>query len=99
MESLPHELVRTIRDYVYCFNWRTCKKKEASLIQTFRNTVHDAIWIRDTDEWTLFGLWFLIYLPREQHIAHRRPLIPPQEKYYRDNYKGWYVHRIQWING
>lgn len=98
MEQLPRELVREIRSYVYRFDWRTCKKREACLITSFSKTVHEAVWIEE--EWTLFGLWFLIYLPHEFHCAHLRPpLIPPRDENYRDDYKGWYIHRIQWING
>ena len=101
MEQLPNELVRHIRSFVYPFNWRTCKKQEASLVKCLDKSLREAIWL-DSEEkeyWTMFGLWFLLYLPREIHHAPRRPpLIPPSEQYYREDYHGWYIHRIQWNN-
>jgi hypothetical protein len=102
MDKLPNELVRMVRDYVYRFDWRTCKKREASLVTSLFKAAREAVWLDDEEknEWTLFGLWYLISLPHKFHYAlGRPPLIPPQDKYYRDDYKGSYIHRIQWING
>lgn len=108
MEKLPDELVRHIRDYVYRYDWRTCKKREASIVASLFKAARESVWFQcevwfddnDTHELTLFGLWYLISLPREFHVAlGRPPLIPPNEKYYKDNYTGWYTHLIQWVNG
>ena len=99
METLPIEIVRSIRDYVYCSNWRTCKKREASIITSFAKTVREASWVEGSEEFTLFGQMFLIYLPRENHIARFRPMVPPDFKFYREDYLGWYIHHVQWTVG
>ena len=91
MEQLPNELVRHIRSFVYPFNWRTCKKKEAVLVSRIFKSAREAVWLEDDEkyEWTLFGLIFLLTLPHRFHHALGRPrLIPPLDEYYRSDYMG-----------
>lgn len=108
LEQLPVELVRQIRGYVYRFDWRTCKKREASLVASLFQDFRAALWFKYwvlfkedvTFELTLFGLFYLFRLPINSHFAlGRPPLIPPNETRYREDYTGWYKHLIQWING
>ena len=101
MEQLPIELVRTIRDYVYRCDWRTCKKREASLVASLFNTAQQTVCFEAEEmcEWTLFGLLFINRLPERFHYAPGRPpLSPPRDENYRMDYHGWYIHRLQWNN-
>lgn len=91
MEQLPNELVRHIRSFVYPYNWRTCKKKEAVLVSGLFKSAREAVWLEDEEryEWTLFGLIFLLNLPHSYHHSlGRPPLIPPLDEYYRNDYMG-----------
>jgi hypothetical protein len=93
MENLPNELLRHIRDYVYRYDWRTCKKREAALVSRMFHTAREAIWLEDEEkyEWTLFGLIFLLNLPHVYHHSlGRPPLIPPRDEFYRSDYMGSY---------
>lgn len=100
MDTLPNELVLLIRDFVYLKNWRTCKKEEASLITSMTKTVREASWVEGSEEFTLFGQLFLIYLPRELHLSPRyRRINPPDFNLFREDYHGWYTYYVQWVNG
>jgi len=106
MDRLPLELVRHIRDYVYRFDWKTCKKKEANEIWTFCMCTEYDIqereqYYKDVQKWSLYGQMWLSNASEYELFASRRPLIepPPYSETQYQSVQEYYRNRIQWLNG
>ena len=71
-----------------------------ALLDEMTKTVREASWVEGSEEFTLFGQLFFIYLPRELHHSPRhRRINPPDFNLFREDYHGWYTYYVQWVNG
>ena len=103
LKAMPVEVTYEMLSYIHRPDWRTCKKKEADIITSYKNNVEECIRGIDHifeaikhDNWTLYGHHWVLHADENSFYAHRRPYYPPLLM---EDYNKWYTLRIQWLNG